>query len=500
MAANWKMVRMVCGFALVGTSAGCAINRRDAPSVRPLAGGSMVEAQSAAEALSERLGGVVAMEPTDQVRRGAAPDASAPLDRVVESACESFDWVPVRRGNALALQMRYSSETEEPSTEPEELRATIRDLQRLITPLKPISGYKSIGHLQQQFGASLTPSQIKRVWSGGLALEALTLEQRERLRRILVSITYGDSLRNWKEVQACLAAWPRASIWRLGEGDYASTAVAYPDAAARGGKTSVSLDASYSQTGQEGWVEPSPPPASPPAGLEAPWRIAAGPTDLAALARDLREQGGPDLDFPSYASRRTVWVSSPGATRGEVLSTLCSLWGWRLRKAGSRVIMERPSPGLVRTDAELRQRLQQAWPPAVRNYLIACGARASSLQSDRVSVDWSVLRASAGGETPIARLPGPAQRHVLAALMRSQLLFSHQRMRAGWGVEVTAPPQEGRLEMTPPVPGGSPWLRLKLASAKTGVTWPLTGDATVAGQALKRPAVKPWRERLEGGL
>lgn len=130
-----------------------------------------------------------------------------PLEQALPRISVDYDRCWVRRGRALALQLRYTGPTEGIGLELEELRRALADMNRIISAFAPrLSGVPYI-RAQRDFVASVTQEQQGQMLGTGLPWRALTPAQRAAWLGINASKALSSDVRMLRRGALCLSQW-----------------------------------------------------------------------------------------------------------------------------------------------------------------------------------------------------------------------------------------------------------------------------------------------------
>jgi hypothetical protein len=353
----------------------CAEQREPAEEPRvTLAKGA--DLQAVVAALSRAINGVVVADSTPLRQTLRQPLQDAPLSKTLEQVSIDFDRHWVLQGKTIALQCRYSDAAEGPGLEVEELRATLNDLYRLISPFsRPIDTHYTED--QNSFANSLTPEQEQMMMKGGLSFSQLPPAQQRAWLRVNAAFAYSPHIFELWCGKLCIEVWPRvimADADPVG-GRLQKLNISYPIPAPSTGMGPLPLmvpgpNRRPRPARSDGEVLP-PAPARFPGALQPPWRLEATELSPVELAAELEAAGGPTLATPSYARHRRLWICSPGAPRGEALDAVSLLWGWTRAPAQEGVRLAQPSFAPAKDPVDLLAKMRASLPPGLRHMAAA---------------------------------------------------------------------------------------------------------------------------------
>ena len=362
---------------LAGVLARVALAQQGVETARPkVSVASGAGLKETVEALARATGGVAVAESARQKRKLVGRIQEAPLDEALRKVADDLDRFWVVRGTAVSLQLRYSDPDEGPGVEFEEVKAAAKDLDRLIGAVAPKFPGVSYTVAKEQFVASITPEQQRRMIDGGLPLAELPRAQRDAFLRISLSHAYDDTARELRRAALCLGNWERVRV-EFGQSKVGNRWLScrFPDREADTGVNGVMVRipgamrrTSYPRS--EGLELPVLAERAT-RGLRPVWKLPPQEMDLASLAVALRKAGGPRLETPEYAAARKFWVCSVGATRRDVLTAVADMWGWELTLTRKGYRLARPRLRLAKGAVELHQRMRQAVPPAIWHSVVA---------------------------------------------------------------------------------------------------------------------------------
>jgi hypothetical protein len=355
-----------------------------------------------------------------------------------------FDRACLIRGRTVSLQRRFSHPEEEPGPEVSELQEVTSDLVRLTAPFRSSFAPGEVTRVENAFPVTLTPAQRQAMLKDGLPLSALTPEQRAVLLRLNRDAAYSGFTSHLAVLDLLMETWPALDLTPL-----PAPARLNQDFAVKEGRGAARTLLIISRPGApdvQGRVV-KPEVVSLPAmrkqgnDLRPVWDFPLQEQEVGDLLLKLREQGGPEVRVPGYATHRRLLAYSQGCSRGEILNALCDLWGWEVKRTAGGYRLERPSLRAPRDDAELQQAIRRSLPPALRHMLMAVAERAKLRTQHQIDLLLGDIERAAGADWKLVRvtnLDPTAQRRLLNV--------STLRWLSGWATQYGSNP-------TPP-----PWL------------------------------------------
>ncbi len=292
--------------------------------------------------------------------------------RITEGASEidalsalaaAFDYDCIRRRPRLyVLVKRYSDPRDLPGVLPEELRAALKDILRLLEPYDPMIG--TPGNLARDVFAALTPEEIAAMKRGELTVASLRAEQQAVFRKAVNYFSVGFTAMSFRSGEEWLGQALTGSLCYGIDQGKEMFGYRFPD------PTPQSDQKQFRGLGPK---VGEPEITTVPKVEAITWAARFNNAEtVGVLCERLSLEGGVTFEAkPELKDKPITVIQGTGSTRAPdaILAAVADAYGLHLERTATHGTLRRPRPLIVKDQSELGGAVRALIPAPIRHAL-----------------------------------------------------------------------------------------------------------------------------------